>query len=654
MTVRTSGELEIDLADAFVDPDHDVLSYKAESTNENVATVALDSTTLTIHGLLRGSTVVTLTAVDSQGESVSQTFAISVTGLTRLWYLPSSSDPNRQGFVRVLNHSDETGVATLTAIDDAGRTYEPLSLKLEPRHALDINVDDLESGNRGKGLTGATGMGTGDWRFEIDSKTLDVEALAYVIKDNGFVSGMNAVATLKDGAVEIPFFNPGSNVDQVSLLRLVNPLDKEAEATLTGVDDSGESPGAPVQLTLAAGAACTVDASQLESGTGLACGLSQDGIGDGNGNWRLTVASASPLVAMNLLTDVQGYLTNLTSTAMPDTDDMWHVHLFPTADDKHGRQGVVRIINRSTEEGGIGISAFDDTDTEYEELSLNVGESDVVHFVSDDLELGNDDKDLTGSTGSGMGTWRLTLSSETIKLDANAYVRTSNGFITAMNATVPQAHGVSQVAFFNSSDHDGVSVLRLVNGSTNDAAVAIDGTDDLGLRPGNTVRVMVPATDTVELTAAQLESGEADAITSGALSDGTGRWRLRVDGVVTVLSLLSSPSGHLTNLSNAETSRRSGALPVALLPPSATVKLENVGDRQLRARWSEVAGARYDVDVLRNGIREDIRSRTGTRSTAIRWWFRSPAGAYTIRVRSVNADGVRGPWSVVSNEIVFD
>ena len=37
---------------------------------------------------------------------------------------------------------------------------------------------------------------------------------------------------------------------------------------------------------------------------------------------------------------------------------------------------------------------------------------------------------------------------------------------------------------------------------------------DAGERAGTTVRVVVPATDTVELTAAELESGMADAIES--------------------------------------------------------------------------------------------------------------------------------------------
>ena len=56
------------------------------------------------------------------------------------------------------------------------------------------------------------------------------------------------------------------------------------------------------------------------------------------------------------------------------------------------------------------------------------------------------------------------------------------------------------------------------------------------------------------MLAHELESGDGDGI-AGALGDGTGKWELRVvvegeaAGDVMVMSLLESPTGHLTNLS---------------------------------------------------------------------------------------------------------
>ena len=491
----------------------------------------------------------------------------------------------------------------------------------------------------------------GGWRLAIESQTLEVEALAYVRTDDGFLAGLNDVAPLEDGALAIPIFNPASNVDQVSHLRLVNPGDEEAEATVTGTDDAGLSPGSPVVLTLPAGTACMVDAAQLESGTGLACGAPQDGLGDGSGRWRLAVESDKPLVAMSLLSSAGGHLANLSGKASPDWEDMWHVHLFPAASDPLGRQGVVRAVNPRSYRGTATILAYDDSDTRYDALRLSLDAGETAHFDSDDLELGNRAKGLTGSTGAGTGTWRLTMYGVG---EAHAYVRAADGFLAAMNAVAPRARAVHRVAFFNPGTNRRTSVLRLVNRTRREAEVAIDGTDDLGLRPGTTVRVLVPGTDAVELTAAELESGEHDAIESGALGDGTGKWRLRVESarLTAVMSLLSSPSGHLTNLSRADALRGFGDLPAALLPAPATVTLERTDDGHVEGRWTAAEDARYDVDLLRDGVSQEDHSLERTQSTSFRWPA-AVAGTYAIRARTVNEDGLGGPWRV-SDEVVID
>ena len=275
----------------------------------------------------------------------------------------------------------------------------------------------------------------------------------------------------------------------MSHLRLVNPGDEEAEATVTGTNDAGLSPGSPVVLTLPAGTACMVDAAELESGTGLACGAPQDGLGDGAGKWRLAVESDKPLVAMSLLSSPGGHLANLSGKASPDWEGLWHVHLFPAASDPLGRQGVVRAVNRASYDRTATVLAYDDSDTRYDALRLSLGAGETAHFNSDDLELGNRAKGLTGSTGSGTGTWRLTMYGLS---EAHAYVRTADGFLAAMNAVAPRHRAVHRVAFFNPGTNRRTSVLRLVNRTRREAEVSIDGTDDRGLRPGTTVRVLVP------------------------------------------------------------------------------------------------------------------------------------------------------------------
>ena len=201
-----------------------------------------------------------------------------------------------------------------------------------------------------------------------------------------------------------------------------------------------------------------------------------------------------------------------------------------------------------------------------------------------------------------------------------------------------------RVAIFNpGSNVERVSVLRLVNSGSREALVDITGTDDTGERPGTTVEVTVPAGDAVELTAAELESGESVApgrIDAGALGDGSGKWRLRIEANrdITVLSVLSSVAGHLTNLSRADGKRGFERTSAELLPPPATVTLARAGQGELRGRWSAVEGARYAVDLLQDGVRDDDRSLTRSSRTTFRWQSLS-AGTYTIRACSINEDG---------------
>ena len=662
--LRAGAALEFDLSKHFSDADEDVLDYAAESSDPAVALVSVDGAVLTVRGGGGGSAEIEVTATDPDGDSATQTFAVTVTAPEAVWYLPPASDPMRQGFVRVVNHSQVEGEATVTATDDAGQTYPALTLALDAREAAHFNSDDLELGNAAKDLTGSTGAGTGGWRLAVESDDVDVEALGYVRTTDGFLTAMGDVAPLVDGARKVATFNPGSNVNQVSLLRLVNPANEDVEATVTGVDDAGRSPGDPVLLTVAAGASCTVDAAQLESGSGLACGLPQAGLGDGDGKWRLRIESDVPLVAMSLLSSPTGHLTNLSGTNEPDDDGVWRVPLFPAAADALGRQGFVRVINRSDSAGQVTITASDDSDVDYEVLTLALDAGAAVHFNSDDLELGNSAKGLTGSTGSGMGTWRLALAGDDaagapIAFEAHAYIRTADGFLTPMNGQAPERDGVHRIAFFNpGSNTNQVSTLRLINPGMNNRWVRIAGTDDTGVRPGTAVRVLVPATDALELTAAELESGESvepDVIDSGAIGDGSGKWRLHVeaDPEVAVLSLLSSPTGHLTNLSRADAARGYESGVAAPLPPPATVTLESPAPGELRGRWSVVEGARYGVDLLQDGVRDDDRSLSRSTRNTFRWQSLS-RGTYTIRACSVNEERVCGPWSAESNEVVID
>ena len=378
---------------------------------------------------------------------------------------------------------------------------------------------------------------------------LDLEVLAYNRTSDGLLAPLH---DLVPGAVvrrpntgeeamghRVAIFNPASNVNQVSRLRIVNRGEETATVTIEGIDDDGASPGTAVELEVPAGASRTVTSEELESGEGEGFGGMLD---DGRGKWQLVVTADQPIEAMSLLTSPTGHLTNLSTVPEPGDGDAAAEHevpLFAAAINSDGYQGFVRVINRSGEAGEVSIEAFDDDGVPYGPVALAIGANETVHFNSGDLEEGNADKGLAEGIGEGSGDWRLTLHSG-LDLEVLAYNRTHDGLLTTLHDLVPYTGVVRpggeevqghHVAIFNPAGNENqVSRLRVINPGADAAAVVIEGIDDAGASPGEGVRLTVPAGASRTLTSQALESGRWDGgiDASGSLGDGKGKWRLAV------------------------------------------------------------------------------------------------------------------------------
>lgn len=386
---------------------------------------------------------------------------------------------------------------------------------------------------------------------------LDIEVLSYIRTTDGFLTAMHDVAPVVNGYHWVATFNPASNQRQVSLLRLVNTSDEEAAVWVTGIDDAGKSPGSVLSVSIPAGASRTFTASELESG--VAPGLG-GALGDGHGKWQLAVESDRELAVMSLLSSPTGHLTNLSTAPRNNSPDgPQSVALFPSASNPDGRQGFVRVMNLSDQAGEVTIQPADDSDWTYDPLILAIGPRTSAHFNSDDLELGNVAKGLSGGTGPGTGDWCLELSSD-LDIRVLSYIRTEDGFLTGMHDKAPDADGHHRVAIFNpGSNSNQRSLMRLVNAGPGDAIVEISGVDGAGKSPGSAVRLSVRGGAATSVSAAALEAGHASF--EGALGDGDGKWQLSVasEQPLTVMSLLSNPTGHLTNLSTTPRMASPGA-----------------------------------------------------------------------------------------------
>ena len=490
---------------------------------------------------------VTITASDGERSTTAE-IAISVTDVDetlvihgamvegqrhQVYLLPSARELLREGLVRIINHSSWAGEVRIYPTDDSGRRFDALTLEMEANRTVHLSSMDLESGDPGQGLAGGTGAGQGDWRLELTSD-LDIDVLSYVRASDGFLAPVHDVAPSTGNLHRVVTFNPASDRDQVSRLRLINVGDAEAVVRVRGTDDAGMPGQSEVRLRIGAGAARSVTAQELESGGAGIEGM----LGNGSGKWRLAVESDRPIVAMNLLDSSMGRLSNLSTAPQPE-NGVHRVPFFLAAGDTMGHEGVVRVVNRSRRSGEVRIEASDDTNMDRQPVTLAIGANEAVNFNSEDLERGGRNG-LSMGTGSGQGDWRLELTSD-LDIEVLAYARAPDGFLTPVHDVAPSTGNVYHVMAFNlGADTGQTSRLRLVNAGEVPAAVTIKGIDERGESPGDAVEVMVSTSAARELAAAELGFGA-----------GAGAWQLVVESVesLMVMSLMEGPTGQLANLS---------------------------------------------------------------------------------------------------------
>ena len=256
---------------------------------------------------------------------------------------------------------------------------------------------------------------------------------------------------------------------------------------------------------------------------------------------------ASRLIPLVTLALIAGVWSASRSEASPAQRT---VPLFLPASDRD-RQSFIRVINHGPTAGDVTIHAIDDGGNRRGQVVLALEAGATQHFNSDDLEFGNPDKGLTGATGGGEGYWRLQMSTD-LDIEVLAYVRTADGFLTSMHSAVDAQGLCWRVPIFNpGSNTSQRSLLRVVNPNDDAVRVNISGSDDEGSPSASTVTLSLDPLASRNIYAQDLESG-ADGL-NGSLGDGIGKWQLAVSagGPVTVMSLLESPTGHLTNLSPA-------------------------------------------------------------------------------------------------------
>ena len=309
--------------------------------------------------------------------------------------MPSASGVVQQGFIRIINHSDETASVQISGVDDAGNLRGPAMLEVGAKRTVHLNSGDVENGNAGKGLATGLGPAEGDWRLHLRSLQ-DIEPVAYIrTKPDGFLTRMSAVTPAGGMRHRVSIFNPASNFNQRSWLRLINlSADDEATVTISGLDDAGETGDQPMMVTLGRNAAMAVTSESLESMAG-----------DGTGKWQLTVDADQPILVMSLLSTPTGHLSNLSAPKAdyPGPAGVWEVafddgttggYLIATPDSRlYGwlpESGLTRIADGTYDSDAGSLTA-----------AGKVYESGEVEIVGLGIEGGSEDFELSATYRQG-------------------------------------------------------------------------------------------------------------------------------------------------------------------------------------------------------------------------------------------------------------
>ena len=529
-------------------------------------------------------------------------------------YFPAASDGLPQGFVRIVNHSNEAGTVVIHGIDDAGTRYGPMTLALGARETVSFNADRWVACDFAKRVSGSLGDNeAGSWWLSLATE-LDIEVLSYIrTKDTVATSIHEVVRTTQDSDDQtihhVPFFNSGDQRSQASHLRLINPGDRDVTVTIAGRDDAGQAASEEIRLSVPGGTACWLSASVLESGApdgdGSGCGIISGRLGNGQGRWRLSVAaSGGDIQVMNLLVNPTGHLTNLSASGGVKSGAYTLPLFLPVPDSTEEPQGFARIVNHSNAAGTVEIHGIDDTGASHGPVNLTLDGQEAVHLNSSDLEAGNASKGLPEGLGDGDGYWRLRLATE-LEIEALAYVRKQDEIVTSTHEIARTTQGgkgetVHYVPFFNPGRNlRQVSWLRLSNSGRRDVEVTIEGHDHAGMAaPKGVVSLTLPAGQACMLNAQTLESGKpesgSDTCTGeqfdfdGRFGEGAGKWSLFVvaeGGDIQVTSLLKSTTGYLTNLSipnRMPTGRPALRTQLEFLPDVTMAQVEGWGPQSSR------------------------------------------------------------------------
>ena len=188
-------------------------------------------------------------------------------------------------------------------------------------------------------------------------------------------------------------------------MRVINYSDESGEVRIDAIDDEGQSYG-PATLSIGAGEAVHFNSDDLENGNAEK-GL-PDGVGVGDGAWRLELTSGLDIGGLSYVRSADGVLAAMHDT-VPHEGGRHHVVFFNPGSNTV-RPSRLRLVNPGDAAAEVSITGVDDRgESPGSEVTTTIPAGAARTFTSAVLESGGEG--LEGALGDGEGKWRLTVQS---------------------------------------------------------------------------------------------------------------------------------------------------------------------------------------------------------------------------------------------------
>ena len=153
------------------------------------------------------------------------------------------------------------------------------------------------------------------------------------------------------------FLGASEDSGREGFLRVVNHSAEGGEVRIEAVDDAGTA-AEPVTLSVGAGQAIHLNSGDLEGGN-PGKGL-PEGIGQGQGDWRLTLSSTLDIEALSYVRTADGFVTTMHDIAPKTLDDGSYRVAFLNPGSNYRQESHLRLVNPGAEAATVRITGTDD------------------------------------------------------------------------------------------------------------------------------------------------------------------------------------------------------------------------------------------------------------------------------------------------------